>query len=897
MNSRALLASVCLLQLALPLSELPAQNLYWDCNAAAMGRGGNGSWSGNNWSNSAMGLAAGSAWVPGSRASLGGSAGSIDVDAGFSLSGLTFSSSGYIIYGAGSLNLSNTIALDCGFQVSAQIGVPLSGSGGLNKTGQGTLILSAENSYSGSSNVALGALALGTGIILSSENSGVAAGSSHSLILKADGGLWAQGYNLNGQLGLGDNSDRAGPTLVIAPSFASGQPAVRTMAAGGSHSLILRSDGSLWSMGDNSSGQLGLGDANNRNRPNQVWPAPAASQPSPCAIAAGSRHSLILKTDGSLWAMGSNQKGQLGFGDRVDRQSPTQVLAAPAAGQPGVTALAAGGDHSLILKADGSLWACGLNNYGQLGLGDRTDRTSFTQVLAAPASGQAGVRFIAAGAWHSLVVKSDGSLWSMGYNLCGQLALGDTTDRSRPTQVLASGVRTAAACDWHSLVLKTDGSLWAAGYNYFGELGTGDNDNRSSLAQIGASAVSAVAGGAYHSLILKSDGSLLATGSNRYGQLGLSAGDRNSPGALPTTFRAGKTGTLGNTAVSVQSGARFAYRPGPLGAATDIGSSLTINAGGILDLYVADDSDNQDPLSITGPLILNSGHAIHLQTLASPAPGTYTLLTASSISGELATPSSGGAWNYSTLTLAVAGNSLVLSVADAGILEAVVGEPFALTLGSGSWSLTSGALPVGLSLSSSNGITSLSGSPSSAPGPYAFSLTRRMSNGTVSITSYSLNLQPSLYWDVNGSTAGLGGSGLWVGNNWSASSSGTASSGLWTTGARAYFSGEAGSVTLEDVFTASSLNFLSNGFSLDGNAALNLIWPASLQCSSASTATIAVALGGSHGLSKTGAGRLVFTAANTFSGDCKVQSGALQLGSGKKTPQPTAPLKLDTVNR
>jgi alpha-tubulin suppressor-like RCC1 family protein len=134
----------------------------------------------------------------------------------------------------------------------------------------------------------------------------IAAGSDHSLFLKSDGSLWAMGYNGYGELGDG--------TYGTAPNYATNRPElimatnVTAIAAGGSHSLFLKSDGSLWAMGNNQYGQLGDGTSNSStNRPEQIVATNVT------AIAAGGLHSLFLKSDGSLWAMGDNQSGELGL--------------------------------------------------------------------------------------------------------------------------------------------------------------------------------------------------------------------------------------------------------------------------------------------------------------------------------------------------------------------------------------------------------------------------------------------------------------------------------------------------------------------------------------------------------------------------------------------------------
>ena len=133
-------------------------------------------------------------------------------------------------------------------------------------------------------------------------------------------------------------------------------------------------------------------------------------------------------------------------------------------------------DCTFILKNDGSIWACGDNTRGQLGLADTTNRTTFTQVTT---NINNDVKELSCGNAHTFIIKNDGSIWSCGLNNYGQLGLGDTTQRTTFTQVttnINNDIKQVACGGNHTFILKTDGSVWSCGYNGYGQLGLGTND-------------------------------------------------------------------------------------------------------------------------------------------------------------------------------------------------------------------------------------------------------------------------------------------------------------------------------------------------------------------------------------------------------------------------------------
>jgi alpha-tubulin suppressor-like RCC1 family protein len=327
----------------------------------------------------------------------------------------------------------------------------------------------------------------------------IAAGGEHTLFIKSDGSLWGMGLNNSGQLDRGTIMPETNRPVQI---VSSGGGAI---AAGEFHSLFLRSDGRLWAMGRNSEGELGDGTTTDRHLLVQIVSSNVI------AIAAGNVHSLFLKSDGSLWAMGWNVTGQLGDGTTtVYTNRPEQIVSSD------VIAIAAGNAHSLFLKNNSSLWAMGRNSEGELGDETTNNINTPEQIVSS------GVTAIAAGGFHSLFLKSNGSLWGMGANVYGQLGDGTTNNISSPEQIVSSNVVAITAGDNYSFFLKSDGSLWAMGWNYYGQLGDGTTNNVDTPEQIVSSGVIAIASGeaSVHSLFLKSDGSFWAMGYNGYGQLG-----------------------------------------------------------------------------------------------------------------------------------------------------------------------------------------------------------------------------------------------------------------------------------------------------------------------------------------------------------------------------------------
>ncbi len=278
---------------------------------------------------------------------------------------------------------------------------------------------------------------------------------------------------------------------------------ISSIAAGDVSTFFLTSDNALWALGSNEYGQLGDGTTQNRTNPVHIMSGVKA-------MSSGISHSLFLKIDGTLWACGENLYGQLGDGTTTDRYTPVQVMS-------NVQSMRAGGEFSLMLKTDGTLWGCGDNEIGELG-----DNTTVSHLL--PELIMSNVKTLAKGqSWHNLVVKTDGTLWTFGYNATGQVGDGTINDRYIPIQIMTDVKGIAGGWD-HSLIVQTNGSLWASGLNSNGELGDNTDVTKLTPTQVLAG-VKEVSAGCDYSFILKADSTVWGFGINDGGELG--TGDTN----------------------------------------------------------------------------------------------------------------------------------------------------------------------------------------------------------------------------------------------------------------------------------------------------------------------------------------------------------------------------------
>lgn len=336
----------------------------------------------------------------------------------------------------------------------------------------------------------------------------VAAGGAHSVVLRNDGVLWT----------LGDvDSQREDLLNIEASPVEISLDGVTAIAAGGFHVLAVRG-GAVWAFGDNSAGQLGDGTRFDRTIPVQTFQPPDATV---TVVAAGGSHSLALDSLKRVWAWGNNSSGQLGDGTTISRRTPVMIASL---GDLDVAAIAAGGAHSVVVLSNGTVLAWGNNAFGQLGDGTTISRKTPTAVASpAPADGVPAIFEVAAGDSHTLVRRGN-DVWAWGKNAEGQLGVSTAgAFQSAPVWVAGCVTGIAAGGD-HTQLLDSSHRSWAFGDGAEYQLGGGTWVGQESVPVTGKGSSTpgsvAIAAGSSHSLAVDSCGGVWAWGDNHHGQLG-----------------------------------------------------------------------------------------------------------------------------------------------------------------------------------------------------------------------------------------------------------------------------------------------------------------------------------------------------------------------------------------
>jgi len=332
-------------------------------------------------------------------------------------------------------------------------------------------------------------------------------------------GYYMSGSGGDGRMGQNDQVNRSSPIQIVGTWSRMHKPS--------GYALGIQTDGSLWAWGSANLGTLGLNNAIQYSSPTQVGTDTDWSGIS------GSYSNAATKTDGTLWMWGWNSYGDLGFNDAVNYSSPKQLPGT----QWSVDDCYTGSQNKLVRQTDGTLWVWGRNYAGVLGLNQGA-----AALMSVSSPHQIGVETD----WNSAcstnmnayATKTDGSLWSWGYNARGSLGQNEIIYQSSPVQIPGQWQKVMCQMDRSATFLQTDGSLWSWGNNGNGQLGLNSIVQYSSPVQVGSDTTwSHLTGGDDIKIATKTDGSLWAWGNNSNGQLGL--GDeitRSSPVQVPGTW-------------------------------------------------------------------------------------------------------------------------------------------------------------------------------------------------------------------------------------------------------------------------------------------------------------------------------------------------------------------------
>jgi len=319
----------------------------------------------------------------------------------------------------------------------------------------------------------------------------VACGAAHTAAIKTDGTLWTWGAGSVGRLGTNDTTNRLTPVTTFA-----GGTNWKQVAGGNAHTAAIKTDGTLWTWGSGSVGRLGTNDTTQRNTPVTTF----AGGTNWKQVSAGGGHTSAIKTDGTLWTWGWGTSGQLGTNDTTNRLTPVTTFA----GGTNWKQVSAGARHAVAIKTDGTLWTWGYNLEGALGNNDTTDRSTPVTTFA----GGTDWKQVNSGLYHIPAIKTDGTLWTWGYNNFGRLGTNDKTQRNTPVTTFAGGTnwKQVNGGVYHTIAIKTDGTLWTWGQGTSGQLGTNDTTDRSTPVTTFAGGTNwkQVTGGFFHTAVIKS---------------------------------------------------------------------------------------------------------------------------------------------------------------------------------------------------------------------------------------------------------------------------------------------------------------------------------------------------------------------------------------------------------
>jgi hypothetical protein len=331
-------------------------------------------------------------------------------------------------------------------------------------------------------------------------------GDAFCLAQKPDGSIWAWGKNSSGQYGNGNTSIKRFPIKVDSVNQ------WKRISTSYSHVLAIKQDGSLWGWGENGSGELGLGDYTDRLKAVRI-----GTRNDWVKVFAGFERSFALTSDGKLWCWGNNAWGALGDGSSADRNIPAKLDSTLK-----FDTVAAGSFHTLAITKSRKMYAWGRNNYSQIG--DPVFVNQFTVNKPQKIGTDSSWAMVAAGGYHSVALKNDGTIWTWGMNEGGEL--GDSSLVAKRTAPARMGTANnwkaiSAQLTSSNMAQKTDGSIWGWGRNYNGIFGFEADIIKYRPFKIGtATNWKFVRTGGYANYFLNNAGTLFSCGYNGTGGLG-----------------------------------------------------------------------------------------------------------------------------------------------------------------------------------------------------------------------------------------------------------------------------------------------------------------------------------------------------------------------------------------
>jgi alpha-tubulin suppressor-like RCC1 family protein len=450
----------------------------------------------------------------------------------------------------------------------------------------------------------------------------------HILGIKSDGTIWGIGTNTSGQLGLGNITNKTTLTQITSNI---GISTPKTISYGNNYTIVLMTNGTIWGTGLNNVYQLGLGDISNRSTLTQI----TSSGGRPLSISCGDSHTMVLMTNKTIWGTGLNTSGQLGLGDTSNRNTLTQITSDISGCTP--LSISCGGYRTMVLMTNGTIWGTGNNGSGQLGLG--VGDTNIINTLTQITSDISGCKpqYISCGSDHTMVLMTNDTIWGTGFNLYGQLGLGDTSNRNTLTQItsdISGCTPLSISCGaYHTMVLMTNNTIWGTGLNTGRELGLGDTSNRNTLTQItsniGGRTPISISSGFSNTVVLMTDGTIWITGN-----FGSEIGNTNST----------LTKLITNNTTFIHIAGGYDVYPYPIRFNTDIN---VIGKDSYQNLY----DTNVQPSQMT----ISNKNSFNNATLSSDTLQFYNMSTSLSSSYGIngASLSEPIRYNYSALSLPI----------------------------------------------------------------------------------------------------------------------------------------------------------------------------------------------------------------------------------------------------